>query len=259
MSIIKTCECCGKEFKTFKAWLRNGNAGRYCSKSCSSKSKAHSDHKVTLVCQECGKLYAVRKYRKDISLYCSTECRKKHMPKLENHHNWKGGKSVRIGRQAIKEAIKRDGKCIECGSMKHLQGHHKKLVSEYPELAGDLSNIITLCAHCHAEKHPELEGMIDRPRKRKGIYRKCNVCGKEIYVNPSQIETKWTCSDKCRAINNSTTKTEGIFQNCIVCGKEFYVRQYRIGSAKYCSRECHRTDQKKGSGASGKLDTKGRQ
>lgn len=48
--------------------------------------------------------------------------------------------------------LDRDGnKCTQCGSNKKLQIHHKKSVGQYPELALDENNVITLCAKCHTD------------------------------------------------------------------------------------------------------------
>ena len=62
-------------------------------------------------------------------------------------------------------AFERDGyKCQICGSQKDLCGHHVKEKAQYPELAYEVSNIITLCKHCHAKQHPGKEKLILRKR-----------------------------------------------------------------------------------------------
>jgi len=35
--IKRICQYCGKEFWTYRAWLRNGKAGKYCSIECQRK------------------------------------------------------------------------------------------------------------------------------------------------------------------------------------------------------------------------------
>lgn len=63
-------------------------------------------------------------------------------------------------------AFERDGyKCQICGSQKYLCGHHVKERAQYPELAYEISNIVTLCKSCHAKQHPGKENLI---LKRKG-------------------------------------------------------------------------------------------
>lgn len=62
-------------------------------------------------------------------------------------------------------AFERDGyKCQICGSQKDLCGHHVKEKALYPELAYEVSNIITLCKYCHAAQHPGKEKLITRKR-----------------------------------------------------------------------------------------------
>lgn len=62
-------------------------------------------------------------------------------------------------------AFERDEyKCQICGSQKDLCGHHVKEKAQYPELAYEVSNIITLCKHCHAKQHPGKENLILRKR-----------------------------------------------------------------------------------------------
>ncbi len=64
-------------------------------------------------------------------------------------------------------AFERDGyKCQLCGSQKDLCGHHVKERAQYPELAYDVSNIVTLCKYCHAKQHPGKEKLITRKRRR---------------------------------------------------------------------------------------------
>lgn len=40
-------------------------------------------------------------------------------------------------------------RCIDCGSSKHLDPHHIKKKSVYPELTFDVNNGVTLCRSCH--------------------------------------------------------------------------------------------------------------
>lgn len=49
----------------------------------------------------------------------------------------------------------RDQKCVECGSVYLLHAHHIKSYKTHPELRHDVSNGITLCAHCHRKWHKE--------------------------------------------------------------------------------------------------------
>lgn len=80
-----------------------------------------------------------------------------------NHPWWKGGitkreetlaHALRVElRNWTKEVLERDNyTCQECGkkfNKKFLQVHHIKPISQYPSLALDVSNGITLCKNCH--------------------------------------------------------------------------------------------------------------
>jgi len=50
-------------------------------------------------------------------------------------------------RAAIEAKKKARGICQECGSMNHIQTHHR--------IAGDDSSIVVLCGDCHSKKHPD--------------------------------------------------------------------------------------------------------
>jgi len=59
--------------------------------------------------------------------------------------------------------LRRDGyACQDCkrfGRMRQATVvHHIKHYDEYPELALDNSNLISLCVACHAKRHPEKGG-----------------------------------------------------------------------------------------------------
>lgn len=55
----------------------------------------------------------------------------------------------------VKKKVKsRDGKCKCCGAESvPLEVHHIFPVSEYPELACDMGNMISLCQKCHRNYH----------------------------------------------------------------------------------------------------------
>ena len=61
----KICEYCGKTYKA------SYEKQRYCSRSCSSKSKGLIEKKR--ICKRCGKIYIQPKG--EYSLFCSEECR----------------------------------------------------------------------------------------------------------------------------------------------------------------------------------------
>lgn len=67
-------------------------------------------------------------------------------------HKKRNNYSYRKWRIAV---IKRDEKCVKCGSITNLEAHHIKHFSEYPEFSLDLDNGMTLCKKCHMALHKE--------------------------------------------------------------------------------------------------------
>lgn len=65
--MIKVCQYCGKEFKTYK------NCVKYCSKECSSLAQRK---RLTAKCEICGKEFETRQKLLDKGLgkYCSRKC-----------------------------------------------------------------------------------------------------------------------------------------------------------------------------------------
>ena len=68
-------------------------------------------------------------------------------------------KRIKLGKQAYRRLMtrifERDGwRCQKCGSLEHLQIHHKVYRSQQGDDA--LANLITLCAYCHMEQHGQL-------------------------------------------------------------------------------------------------------
>ncbi len=204
--VKRICQYCGKEFIIYRAWLRGGKAGKYCSRSCSAKAQPRISSRVKLICEECGKEYEVKNYRKDTSRFCSFKCLHKFIHRTnkgENHPFWKGGISKRNRHKLQKwrdEILKRDNyKCIKCGSSHNLQVHHILPYSEYPDKRFDIDNGVTLCDKCHAKEHSDnLKNFILKERKLSGVYKKCLVCSKDYYVIPSQINTSKFCSIECK-------------------------------------------------------------
>lgn len=67
-----------------------------------------------------------------------------------------------------KQIINRDGRmCTQCGSDYRLQVHHLIGVREAPDLAMDPSNLVTLCASCHAREEVIVR-RARRARERQG-------------------------------------------------------------------------------------------
>lgn len=90
----------------------------------------------------------------------SEESNKKRSASLKGRVPWnkgKFGKLCRITRDQLRIWKKRvferdDYTCQLCGyNGKHIEAHHKKPKAEYPELAFDVENGITLCNVCHCK------------------------------------------------------------------------------------------------------------
>lgn len=73
--MITKCANCNKKFNTFPYKIKR-HKNLFCSERC---QHAFANTKVSLKCKQCGVIYTVKKYRKDISDYCSKSCHNKSM------------------------------------------------------------------------------------------------------------------------------------------------------------------------------------
>jgi 5-methylcytosine-specific restriction endonuclease McrA len=149
------------------------------------------------ICKYCGVSFQWNQPSKK-RMFCSRKCAAKfNIRPGSEHPRWKGGDRRRTWAvvKATAERVKEVGKCERCGSIKHLQGHHKKHYALHPELRSDPSNIEVLCADCHSLEHPKARNALLRPRKRSGITIICPVCNELRYMRLSH-KIKF-CSRKC--------------------------------------------------------------
>lgn len=74
------------------------------------------------------------------------------------------------------------------------------------------------------------------PKRRKGKYVECQICGKKIYLQPCHIGKTKYCSAKCMGLAKRKKQT----LKCKVCGKVFEVaKSYtKYNKGHYCSRKC---------------------
>lgn len=237
-SIEKKCEVCRKVFRVFFAWLRDGKAGKFCSRKCQHIGRKRKQPTIlTAVCKECQKKFQRTKHRAGSMDFCSIKCmataRGKNM-RGANHPGWNGGVSERshLSRQIIRNRIKEIGKCERCGAMKYLQGHHKIHYSQNKELGENPNNVEILCSNCHATEHPQWNAMIIRPRIRSGFIKSCLRCGKKFYVSPYLLTISKYCSRDCHY-----NKREKMLI-CVICQKTFVAKGVRIETAKCCSLRC---------------------
>ena len=244
--VSKTCEGCGSIFTLFRAHLRNGKGGKFCSRKCSD---AHRKRKPGIFfsysCKECEKKFQNRKGRGGTGEYCSIQCmaisRGRKM-RGEKHPFWKGGVSERPHsvRLVIQKVIRQKNCCEKCGETTNLQGHHIVPYSENPLLRDDPNNIEVVCSSCHAKEHPQLAGMIARPRFRLGVNLNCEICKKEFYVPKYKEKSAKTCSRKCAMIRlcELRKKAAEFTLECGVCKNRIIIKKSRSKKAKFCSRKC---------------------
>lgn len=78
-----------------------------------------------------------------------------------------------IWRKLRKEVIYRDNnECKVCGvpgQKARLYVHHKKELKEFPNLALDINNLITLCGDCHNKIHEKDQQLRRHNKKNKFI------------------------------------------------------------------------------------------
>lgn len=67
MAVIRTCETCGKTYRT-----KTNHNIRFCSRECWRKD--HAAQTTTLVCEYCGKTYTKPTIRIGLGKFCSRQC-----------------------------------------------------------------------------------------------------------------------------------------------------------------------------------------
>lgn len=134
---VKPCKNCGELFEktpqySQKRWGERMYCSIQCSKTLLSKGKL-PDH-----------VYAgLLKFHED---------RFQNLARGERHYKWKGGVSWGFLRRMACE--RDDYTCQECGHREPaiMEVDHIKRKADYPELAKDLDNLMTLCPNCHRRK-----------------------------------------------------------------------------------------------------------
>jgi len=188
------CSYCGKEFKKYSNQKRTNH---FCSRNCYAKWRSENlkgnnnynpkaKDSIIKECEYCGRDFRVPKYRIESARFCSQDCKKEHMVGERANGSWKGGTNRRIAHKVrslkkykdwVKSVLERDNyECQECGATEHLDVHH---VKEFIDILNENNitttkeakrclelwekkNGITLCIHCHADKHPDLRFLFER-------------------------------------------------------------------------------------------------
>lgn len=124
IKVLYKCDNCGKE-----------NLSRY--NHLSKKSKHFCTH-----CAFC----EVTKSGKESYFW-------KHEMSDEERYTGRNRNHLYFYQKAVRQAKKRDGKCLVCGSKEKIQGHHIKDYKHFPELRCEPDNIVTLCYQHHTAKN----------------------------------------------------------------------------------------------------------
>ena len=150
--ITVVCTVCGKEFQCKKY---RANTAKYCSRECWSHRRVPNFRP----CKTCGNLFDSRDPRVK---FCSPECVIQWRTG-ETSPVWKGGDSAATKRGKLKgelakwrkAVLQRDSyTCQRCGKKGNdLHAHHVKPLADYPQLALDVSNGMTVCVPCHEKIH----------------------------------------------------------------------------------------------------------
>lgn len=188
------CSQCNNNFYQFKSQRKNNN-NNFCCRKCyddwkSENLRAENNYNplsktgVYKFCPECGVKFRISKYREDrVKInFCSRDCKNKYMVGENAAYYRNGVTSIANKIRGLfkysewrEKILQRDNFiCQECGCNINLDIHHIKELStiikennintiEEGNICDDLwdiNNGITLCIHCHAEKHPDIRNLI---------------------------------------------------------------------------------------------------
>ncbi len=64
--------------------------------------------------------------------------------------SWRSSREYRVWRARV---IRRDRRCVVCGSIRERQAHHIRHASYFPKERFDPENGVTLCRGCHTDFH----------------------------------------------------------------------------------------------------------
>lgn len=155
--IKKICKFCKKEY--FDVPKRRKV---YCSFECFSKAK-----KNVYLCKNCGCSYITTKSRNTI--FCSRKClflwnigkirpawigEKISIAKLAGREPTESKRIRKLAKfsKVRKQMLERDAFTCQICFEPGLDAHHIYTIREHPELAYELSNLVTLCKKCHDQK-----------------------------------------------------------------------------------------------------------
>ena len=146
----KICLYCNNEYI---ANYKNFSKSKFCSKSCSSKSrpsgmlgKKQSDKLICLLKSRTKELHP--RWVKDRNMVVKSE--KKHLD--SNYRNWS---------KSVKDRDNWKCKLLNHECSGRLESHHIYRWKDYPDLRYDINNGITLCHFHHPRKRVDEDNMIN--------------------------------------------------------------------------------------------------
>ncbi len=71
-----------------------------------------------------------------------------------------------------------------------------------------------------------------------GVFKECEVCGKQFYVQANRAEIARFCSPECLYKGRRTKQRLRVEKICENCGEKFLVSLHRVETAKFCSKSC---------------------
>lgn len=171
---IVKCETCGKKLWKTDYYLRL-HEHHFCSPKCMGEAKRGKYYAVR--CSHCGLEFEISACRKRYHsrFYCSKGCRlaeltgTKHWIESAKHYKKMADRvrHTKEYREWRKKVLKRyKGRCVVCGSKKHVHVHHRvslyRIFKKYgfdeeaviaAPIVYDIRNGITLCKECHDKTH----------------------------------------------------------------------------------------------------------
>lgn len=106
------------------------------------------------------------------------------------------GRNSVAAKEWKKNIIKRDDKCIHCGSIENLHAHHIKDWTRYPKLRFKLNNGLTLCNSCHAIEHGKKKCNLLKNGKPWHAGKKMSMEYREKLSNAHKGKTAWNKGKK---------------------------------------------------------------
>jgi len=144
----KSCEVCGKEFKT----VPSSSKQFCCSRECSNKRRTKT--RMKYICLICGKDIYALKLKSGGRKYCSTKCKIRALAILKKKR-WKSKRifgNFRDRKELKKYLLEKYNSCQKCGWKEEhavLEIHHK----DRNRKNNKENNVLLLCPNCHSIEH----------------------------------------------------------------------------------------------------------